>query len=69
MMFYQYKLIPIAGDYRLLAPIEVVPGVGKKTAESFEAIGIKTVGDLLKADVSLPSKLQRLREEIKSSYQ
>lgn len=66
---YQYKLIPIAGDYRLLAPMEIIPGIGARTATSLETLGVKTVGDLLKTKVALPEKLQQLRERIKSTYQ
>lgn len=65
---YQHKLIPIGGDYRLLAPVQLVSGIGEKTAETLEVLGVKTVGDLLKTKASLPKKLERLREEIKDSY-
>ena len=43
---YTYKLIPIAGEYRLNTPVSLLKGVGKKTAKTFEAEGIKTVREL-----------------------
>lgn len=44
---YKYKLIEIAGDYRLSAPIGLLEGIGAKTAESFAEEGVTTIYDLL----------------------
>jgi Nucleotidyltransferase/DNA polymerase involved in DNA repair len=43
---YTYKLIPIAGEYRLNTPVTLLKGIGEKTAKIFEAEGIKTVREL-----------------------
>jgi hypothetical protein len=65
---YQLKLIPIAGNYRLLAPVEIVPGIGSKTAVELASLGIETVGDLLLSTAALPPRILRIRDEIKASY-
>ena len=44
---YTSKLIPIAGEYRASAPIELLHGVGASTASEFHRCGITTIGDLL----------------------
>jgi hypothetical protein len=43
---YTYKLIPIAGEYRLNTPVTLLKGIGGKTAKIFEDEGIKTVREL-----------------------
>ncbi|MDV0444647.1 DNA polymerase IV [Methanimicrococcus sp. At1] len=37
-------------DFLAPLPVTKIPGVGKKTAETFDLLGIQTVGDLAKAD-------------------
>ncbi|WNY28724.1 DNA polymerase IV [Methanimicrococcus stummii] len=37
-------------DFLSPLPVTKIPGVGKKTAETFDLLGIQTVGDLAKAD-------------------
>lgn len=63
---YQYKLISIPGEYRLNAPITILPGVGKKSAPLFAEEGVRTLKDvqeyqgLNKKLLNLKSKLQEL---------
>ncbi len=65
---YQFKLVPIVGDYRLLAPVMVLPGIGSKTAVELATLGIETVGDLLLSTAALPARILRIRDEIKASH-
>lgn len=44
---YKYKLIEIAGDYRLSAPIGLLEGIGAKIAKDFAEEGVATIYDLL----------------------
>jgi len=44
---YDFKLLPIPGEYRANAPVCVLPGVGRKTADPLHAQGIVTIRDLL----------------------
>lgn len=63
---YQYKLISIPGEYRLNAPVTILPGVGKKSAPLFAKEGVRTLKDLQeyrgsnKKLLNLKSKLQEL---------
>ncbi|MBP0016781.1 MAG: ScaI family restriction endonuclease [Cyanobacteria bacterium SBLK] len=45
---YQYKLVEIPGEYRLNAPLEILEGVGGKTAKKLSLLGINILQDLLK---------------------
>jgi hypothetical protein len=58
---YKYKLVTIAGDYRLHAHVGVLSTVGRKTATLLAAQGINTVSDLLTYNGSNPT-VTRLRE-------
>ncbi len=44
---YQNKLIKIHGDYQLAAPVQLLSGVGQKTAETLVKSGIVLVKDVL----------------------
>lgn len=59
---YDHKLIAIPGAYRQHAPIILLEGVGPKTAEEFDKIGIHTIGDLLSFSAELPTRLARIRQ-------
>lgn len=62
---YEHKLIPIPGEYRRLAPIGLLHGVGLSAVQQFNNLGIQTVGDLLSFSGDLPKKLALLRESNK----
>lgn len=44
---YDTKLIEIQGNYRLKSPVQLLPGVGPKTAAKLNQLGIKNFQDLL----------------------
>jgi hypothetical protein len=64
---YKYKLIEIAGDYRLNAPIGLLESVGKKTAKKFSEEGVVTIKDLLNYKGS-NKQIQKLRETTKTKF-
>lgn len=43
---YKYKLLEIPGEYRLKAPVSLLPGVGPKRKATFAEEGIKTIREL-----------------------
>ena len=45
---YDYKLVPIPGEFYLQAPLFVLSGVGAKTVEGLNSLGVKEVGDLVR---------------------
>jgi hypothetical protein len=57
---YAYKLIPLPGSYRQQAPVLLLAGVGPATEAQFAEAGIHTVGDLLRHQGQLPSRLARI---------
>lgn len=59
---YAYKLIPIAGDYTLDAPIQLLDGVGGKSAEMCHELGIYSIRDALINSDKLTGKLTKIRE-------
>ena len=61
---YDNKLIPIPGMYRQHAPLLLLDGVGPSTADQFAQLGINTIGDLLRFEGELPSRLVRIRQKI-----
>jgi len=58
---YDCKLIAIPGAYRQHAPIILLDGVGPKTADEFDKIGIHTIGDLRSFTTELPMRLERIK--------
>lgn len=58
---YQYKLIPIGGNYVLKCPVSLLDGVGPKAAEELASLGIKTVGDLINYDKSSSKALEKTK--------
>lgn len=61
---YQSKLIPIAGDYRLKAPVRMLRGIGSKAEQELQVLGITTIGELIAFQGELPKSLQILRESL-----
>lgn len=59
---YDYKLIPIPGNYRQQAPIILLDGVGPKTEEQLAELEIRTVGDLMRYPGELPGRLAKIRD-------
>jgi hypothetical protein len=59
---YDYKLIPILGDYRLQTPVALLDGVGPVSAKALSALGIHTVGDLISRRHGLSGALARIVE-------
>jgi hypothetical protein len=67
---YQHKLVVIPGEYRLKGPVELLRGVGAKTAAKLRALNINTIGDLLKYAGTLPYKaLVSIRSAALQEYQ
>ncbi|HUI29866.1 MAG TPA: DNA polymerase IV [Candidatus Acidoferrales bacterium] len=48
-------IVPLGGEKNFLAPLSVsaLPGIGKRTAEALDSLGIKTVRELADTNVSL----------------
>jgi hypothetical protein len=44
---YQGKLIEISGEYRKKSPVQIIKGVGEKKSQELDALGIRTIHDLL----------------------
>jgi hypothetical protein len=65
---YEYKLVRIHGRYRLLAPVNLLRGVGPSVAAALEVLGIRTIGDLLGFTESLPPNLAKIRANAFSEY-
>lgn len=66
---YLYKLLPIPGEYQLDAPVELLDGVGGKTAAKLNACGIHTIRQLLDYSGLLPeARLQTIRAAALSLY-
>lgn len=66
---YEHKLVVIPGEYRLHGPVELLRGVGAKTAAKLHALNINTVGDLVAYTGSLPAKaLVNLRSAALQEY-
>jgi hypothetical protein len=53
---YRCKLVEIRGDYQLQAPVQLLPGVGPGRGEALRRLGITTVGELVSADITMPTK-------------
>lgn len=60
---YDKKLIPLPGTYRQLAPVLLLDGVGPPTADQFAQLGITTIGDLMRYEEELPSRLSRIKQK------
>lgn len=43
---YEHKLVIMPGDYMNHQPVQLLPGVGPKRAESLFKLGVSTVGDI-----------------------
>ncbi len=56
---YASKLISISGEYRGDAPVELLNGIGEKSAIELHALGIRTIGELIRYQAELPKKLSR----------
>lgn len=65
---YAHKLIPIEGDYRLAAPINIVDGIGDKSAEELRNVGISTIRDLLSFNGD-NKRILRFKEAAARAYQ
>lgn len=59
---YASKLIVIAGAYRRNAPVGLLKGVGPAKAKELNALGIRTIGDLIAKKSELPNNMARLLE-------
>lgn len=65
---YEHKLVPIPGEYRLNGPVELLHGVGPKTAEAFHRLGIHTIRQLVNRSGLLPPRLAGFREAAAREY-
>jgi len=65
---YQHKLLPIIGAYMLNDPVQLVEGVGARTAQELSVWGISTINDLIRV-VNLPPKHQKHQETARQYYQ
>jgi hypothetical protein len=66
---YEEKLVCIPGDYRLSGPVELLKGVGEKTAEQLHRLGIQTIRELLDHPGKLPeNRLETIRTAAKAAY-
>ena len=66
---YVHKLFPIPGEYQLDAPVELLAGVGEKTAAKFNACGLRTIRQLLDYSGSfVEPRLQTLRAAASNRY-
>lgn len=59
---YEYKLIPLKGDYTLNAPIGLVKGVGAKLIETCSRKGILTIKDALTKDATGETEIARVKK-------
>jgi len=64
---YKYKLLEIPGRYRLSAPIGIMEGIGKKTAETFAGEGVQTIYDLLNYE-GPNGRIQAFREKAREQF-
>ena len=62
-LVYTYKLIRIEGDYRLVAPIGILKGIGEKTSQDFAEAGVITIKDLKNYNGNNP-KILKFREKL-----
>lgn len=58
---YDHKLLPLSGPYRLKTPIFFLDGVGPSSADDFEKLHIRTIGDLIQYKGELPSRLAKIK--------
>jgi hypothetical protein len=65
---YKYKLQSISGAYILNGPVQLVEGAGAKASAELIAVGIRTIGDLLTADI-VPAKYLKLQNTALQRYQ
>ena len=54
---YQYKLIEINGEYRLISPIELLYGVGESFKKKFNQEGLYTFNDIINYNGTTPKVL------------
>lgn len=59
---YDHKLLSLPGTYRQHAPVLLLDGVGPPTADQFAQLGITTIGDLIRYEEELPSRLSRIKQ-------
>jgi hypothetical protein len=64
---YVHKLIIIPGEYMLDGPVKLLKGVGSKAATDMSALGVETIGDLLRAS-NLPAKYEAIRNDADKRY-
>lgn len=57
---YAFKLIPIAGDYTLDAPLNLLDGVGPGGVAACAMLGVRTVREALANPEKLQGKLQKV---------
>lgn len=57
---YNYKLLPIAGTYRRGGPVGLLDHVGPVMAAELDELGIKTIGDLIDKQATLPARFSRI---------
>jgi ScaI restriction endonuclease len=65
---YDYKLIPIPGDYQLEAPVSILSGVGPGTRAKLEKLGLHTIRDLLSSNIDLSGRLAIIRAVNREAY-
>jgi len=59
---YQHKLVEISGPYRRSSPIQLLDGVGKKSAVDLSVLGLNTFEDLI-AYSGTEEKILKLRKK------
>lgn len=64
---YAHKLVVIAGKHMLAGPVQLLDGVGAKAAAALEAIGVRTIAELLQAK-ELPPAFKRLQGKALERY-
>jgi hypothetical protein len=65
---YKYKLHQISGAYILNGPVQLVEGVGAKSASELTELNIRTIRDLLEAK-NLPVKYAKFQNAARETYQ
>ena len=66
---YTHKLLPIPGDYRTDAPVQILKGVGPGAAAKLLELGISTIRELLDFTGNFSSAgLSKIRESAVAEY-
>lgn len=64
---YKCKLMTIPGSYMLDGPIQLVEGAGPKAADELRAVGLATIGQLVRAK-SVPARYKKLQNSARELY-